>query len=286
MNLSDGVQNIPTISVIGCFKNSQNYLETFFIPMMNTFETYYSCTFTYFFIENNSSDNTSDILERFISTKTFKSKLFRFNVENDYVNKGKGITYDRIGSILKVRNMLMDKITPIDSKWSIIIDSGIYFKKDILLELFKINPKINDIGMVTPYTQQMFLKNVHLPATEENKLLNHYFDTYAFTDIHGQSHYPSCAFEKCKVCNNSKKTTNNLVKIDQETSIVDVSSCFGGFSLIDNEIFNEHNIRWDSVTYNEQTESICEHVLFCYLIRKLAKKRIVILQNVDSVFRI
>jgi hypothetical protein len=285
MDLSDGSKKIERISVIGCFKNNQKYLESFLFDMLNAFEKYYACEFVYYFIENNSKDNTYNALKDFISTKTFESKVFKFNVDEDYINTGKGITYDRIGSILKVRNMLMNNITPINSEWSIIVDSGIYFQKEILMEMFKVSPKSENIGLLSPYTQQMFLKGVHLPATEENKLLNHYFDTYAFTDMHGHSHYPSCAFKKCKVCNTPNRM-NDLTKIEESKHIVDVNSCFGGFVLIDNEILNDYNIRWDTITYNENMECLCEHVLFCYQIKNVAKKRIVLLQNVSNIFRI
>ena len=283
MNLSDGKNPVETISVIGCFKNSQRYLESFFFNMMNQCEEHYSCKFVYYFIENNSKDDTFSVLKEFVSTKTSDSKVFKFNVEEDYVNKGKGITYDRIGSILKVRNLLLDKISPINSTWSILIDSDIYFNKDILQRMFNIEPMNNNIGMMSPYTQQMFLKGVHLSKNEENKLLNHYFDTYAYTDTNGHSHYPKCAFMKCKVCNNSKTSSN---KIDESNHIVDVNSCFGGFVLIDNDLFNSYDIRWDTITYNQDTECLCEHVLFCYQIKRIAKKRIVVLQNLDNVFRI
>ena len=57
---------IKHISIISMFKNNEKYLTDFFIEMMNKFEEYYDVKFDYYIIENNSKDNTRDILKKFI----------------------------------------------------------------------------------------------------------------------------------------------------------------------------------------------------------------------------
>ena len=74
------------------------------------------------------------------------------------------------------------------------------------------------------------------------------------------------------------------IPINEE--VVDVSSGFSGFCLINTDIINNKLIRWETLSHEvKQDESVCEHFLFCNMLRKLTQKRIVILQNVDEIYR-
>jgi hypothetical protein len=306
MDIYDGEERVSSLSVLCLFKNAGTYLKKFFIPMTNDLEKYYNVEFVYYIIENNSTDDTRCLLNTFISTKSYKSKFMRFDVKTDYVNVGKGINYDRISSLSNIRNKLIDNIVPLPSKWSLVIDSNIYFKVDILSRMFSVLPRKNNIGMLAPFVQQLLIHGIHInyesskhtsnkivsheyeniPLTGE--LVNHYYDTFSFYDHNSRAHYPQCAFQKCLVCSPTRNKCDLYFKdnsVPDTIEVVDVASCFGGFVIIDNVIFNEHNIRWDTVSYNVLGESICEHVLLCFQIRKIAKKRIVLLQHIDDIYR-
>ena len=171
---------IKRISIISMFKNNEKYLTDFFIGMMNEFESYYDIKFDYYIIENNSKDDTRKILKSFMETKSEKSKLLLFNKHTDYKNIGTGKNHDRLVNLTNIRNKLVNSITPLDSEWSLFIDSNIYFKVEILKDMFSIIPKENNIGMIIPYTQQLFIPNVHKLNLTKPTLLNHFYDTFSF----------------------------------------------------------------------------------------------------------
>jgi hypothetical protein len=82
----------------------------------------------------------------------------------------------------------------------------------------------------------------------------------------------------------------DVVKYDREPipkeSMSDVASCFSGFALIHNDPLNDVRVVWTSVNYDmEKDEGICEHVMFCHMLRTLHDKRVVIAQNVDQLYR-
>ena len=281
--LYDGVKKVKSIDVIFMFKNDEEYLNKFFVDITKAFEDTYDVDFNYFCIDNNSSDNTRDILRVFFKTKSKKSKLILHHVQRDYKNIGNGKNYDRISNLSKLRNLLVDNITPLESDWCLFIDSNIFFKKEILDNMFKYQPCSENIGMMIPYTQQLFIPEIHKIKGDKPALLKHFYDTFSIFNTNGKSYWPYCPFEKCMICDHSKCK-------DRETfpsvPIHDINSGFGGFVLLETEILNNPLIRWDTLSHNvENDESICEHYLFSYMLKKLTKKRIVVLQEVDDIYR-
>lgn len=276
---------IKNISIISMFKNNEKYLTDFFIEMMNKFEAYYDVKFDYYIIENNSKDNTRNILKEFIKTKSKNSNLLLFNKEIDYKNIGTGKNHDRLFNLANIRNKLVNAITPLNSEWSLFIDSNIFFKVEILKDMFAILPKENNIGMIIPYTQQLFIPNIHkyLNLTKPS-LFNHFYDTFSFYDKNSKTFWPYCAFQKCNFC--KRETCKDRNSISTSENIVDIDSGFGGFSLIQTDIINNPDIRWKTLSHEvKNDESLCEHYLFCYTLKLLTKKRIVVLQNVDNIYR-
>lgn len=283
--LYDNGRKVSNISIICMFKNNENYLGEFFEKITTEMEEMYDTIFNYYIIENNSTDNTRNILRNFIKTKSDKSKLILFGVEKDYKNIGNGKNYDRLYNLSKIRNKLVNSITPLDSEWCLFIDSNIYFKKDILQKMF--NKSCETIGMMVPYTQQLFIPQIHKNMNlDKPTLYKHFYDTFSFFDENNKTFWPYCAFERCKYCNR-ETCTNNMNTVKKEKDVVDVGSCFGGFALIRTEIINNPIIRWDTMSYDtiEKEESTCEHFIFCYLLKKITDKRIVVLQNIDEIYR-
>lgn len=285
VTLYDNGKKVSHISIICMFRNNEDYIVKFFKNVTTEMEEMYDTLFNYYIIENNSTrDNTREILRDFIKTKSDKSKLLLFNLENDYRNIGDGKNFERLYNLAKIRNKLVDSIVPLDSQWCLFIDSNIYFKKEILQNMFI---KSSDtIGMMIPYTQQLFIPEIHgkYMKLEKPTLFGHFYDTFSFFDKNNKTFWPYCGFERCNYCN--RKHCNNRDVISKDEDIVDVGACFSGFALIRTEIINNKTIRWDTASHEVQKdESICEHFLFCYLLRKLTDKRIVMLQNVDDIFR-
>lgn len=283
--LYDGQRKIENISIISMFKNNESYLTSFFFNIVNEFEKTYDTEFVYYIIENNSKDNTRSLLKEFFKKKSTNSKLLLFNMKEDFKNIGNGKNYERLYNLANIRNKLINNITPLQSDWCLFIDSNIFFKKDILEDIFKCSPTDNNIGMMIPYTQQLFIPELHkIPNLDKPTLLSHYYDTFSFYDLNNKTFWPYCAFEKCKLC--KREDCKDRVSISSKESIVDIASGFSGFCLIQTDIINNRNIRWETLSHEVKAdESVCEHFLFCYMLRKLTNKRIVILQDVDDIYR-
>lgn len=280
-DLFDGKDKITDLSILCMFRNNQKYLENFFFKMVDELENMYNISFNYFIIENNSNDNTKQLLKDFFNKKSKKSKLLLFNLKNDYKNIGDGRNYDRLKNLAKIRNKLIDNITPLDSKWSLFIDSNIYFKPEILKELFDVKPAENNIGMLSPYTQQLLIPEIH--KVSQPAMVGHFYDTFSFYNTDNKTFWPYCAFKKCQIC---KRTDLYDRSVEEEKEITDVKCVFGGFCLIESEILNNPKIRWDTMSYDvKKAESVCEHYQFCDRLKLLTDKRIVVCQNIDKIYR-
>lgn len=288
IELYDKDKKVSSLSIICMFRNNEDYIKNFFVKITNEMEQMYDVHINYYIIENDSRDNTRKLLQDFMATKSSKSKLLLFNLENDFRNIGDGKNYERLYSLAKIRNKLVDNITPLDSDWCLFLDSNIYFRKEILSNMFA---KADDsIGMMVPYTQQLFIPEIHGKYMKMNiskpTLLKHFYDTFSFFDVNNKTFWPYCAFEKCAFCKNQRNDCNYRQIIPASDDVVDVGGCFGGLSLIRTNIINDSRIRWNTVSHEiKKDESLCEHFLFCFLLRTITNKRIVMLQNVDDIYR-
>jgi hypothetical protein len=295
ITLLDNDISIKSISILCLFRNSSTYLDYFF-KIMERFEDIYDIKFQYYFCENNSTDDTRAKLKQF--SKNRDCKLLLLELEKDYIQNELSINFDRINTLLTLRNKLKDTFAPFNTDYTLFIDSGIHFKENILQDMFKYNPTKNNIAMMIPYVVQIYPKKLIINKPEfanfkkqiessdaELINLNHYFDTYATIDNNSIFMYPLCPFKKCNLCAPMRKQFNyELIPEDQH--IAEVKSSFAGFAIIKTEIFNNINVRWDSICLNTNKHtSICEHILFCDRVKTVSGKKVVVLQAVQDIFR-
>lgn len=288
LKLFDGSISITHISILCMFKNNEEYLNTFFFKAMNLFEQTYDVQFDYFIHENNSKDSTKELLKKFIRTKSKCSQLVVYDLERDYKNVGNGKNYDRISNLGKIRNKLVEMSRPFQSEWNLFIDSNIFFEASILTEMFSCKPTESNIGMFSPYTQQLLIPGVHIdPANQKPVLRKHYYDTFSYFDTTSKTFWPYCPFEKCELCcEHIQSKTKYRKTVPKTKDVVDVNSAFGGFAIIHRDILNNEHVKWDTCSHDStKDESLCEHFLFCLLAKRLTGKRIVILQKVDTIHR-
>ena len=265
ININDGQEDIKSISIICLFRNNEEYLK-YFIEKMTNMEKMYNLTFFYYFLENNSKDNTRKILQDFIKNR--KGKLILYNLKKDYVDKN--LNFDRTNTLAKLRNLLKNNITPLKSKWSFMVDSKIYFNEPIIKEFFDMKPGTRNIGLMGPMTQEHIeVKIVKMlnPNFKTNKrddeymTFNHFYDTYALSRTDGKNYWPNCIFKSCDMC---KKWTKCKIDIIDDTIVdfIELGSTYGGFTLIDSNIYNDKNVKWETVSFSDKF-SLCEHILFC-----------------------
>jgi hypothetical protein len=283
--LFDGDVRIETIHVLGMYRDNEKYLE-FLFKMLETFELKYDVAFKYYFFENNSKDDTREKLQQFVKTRK-NSRLILCNVKKDYENIGDGRNLNRIASLAKLRNKFVDNCLPFPSnEWCLIVDSNIYFKQDILEQVFNTcSPSNDNIAMMCMYTQQLMIPAIHKTNTDKPILIKHFYDTYSFYDVNKRTFYPKCAFQKCEACSINDASNKNI-RVPSDQPVVDVTSAFGGFVFIKSDIMNNTKIRWDTVCYDMKTnQSLCEHVIFCDRLKTLTDQRIVVLQHIDTLYR-
>ena len=288
--LYDGITKIKTIHILGIYRQNEKYLA-FLLKRFTEWETYYNdISFQYYFLENSSTDNTRKLLNDFIKSRK-KSKLIIYKMKKDYTNTDDGRNYSRIHTLAKLRNMLVDQITPLPkNEWSLFIDSNLYFQDDILGQIFnEVQPTDQNIAMISVFSQQLLLPEIHSKMIKEPVLMNHYYDTYSLIDINRKSFFPKCPFEKCTICtkyHNDNEKIKDIPRISKENNVVEVSCCFGGFVLIKTDVYNNPKIRWDTVCFDlENDKSLCEHLLFCDRLKTITSQKIVLLQNVDKIYR-
>lgn len=274
MELYDGIRHVETIAILAIFKNCGEYLNSVLFPSFEKFEINYSVKFSYYFLENDSIDDTKPIISRFMEKRDgFLHTHFNgpFNRES---TTQYSLQFSRTSKMAYLWNILLDACRKhiVGIGWLLLIDGGIYFNEDILYRLFSKYPAKNNIGMLSPYSC-----DIALQADGRFLSLNHYYDTSALVYTDGINTLPFCRFEKCTSCFNSE-VRNTLSTISMVQYIVDVNSCFGGFLLVDNSYMTNINIKWDTIgLYNT---ALCEHILFCNSFRSITTKRICIAQDI------
>jgi len=290
LELHDGNKKVEKITIISLFRSCEKYL-TYLFKAVATLENTYSVEFEYFFLENDSTDDTRKMLEEWFDKEDKEGSLLLYKLKQDYKKSSHGMNHSRTTTIGDLRNKLTNNITPLDSDWCLMLDADIYFDPSVLAQLFATAPCKNNIGMVGAYAQQLFPASMmakELPVSvDKNKMISvyHYYDTYSFVDTKSRVHYPNCAFTKCRLCENYPQGVNR-VKVPEEEDVVEVNSCFGGFAIIETKILNDKRIRWGTVGYEPKMDlSLCEHVLFCDRLRTITGKKVVIVQSADKVFR-
>lgn len=268
------------------FRDNEDYLKGFYIPMMESLEKKYpSCKFVYHITENDSKDNTAVLLLNFIKNKDPRSKLYLDPpLTLEYVNMPSGKNFSRLRTLSEIRNSVVERSRPFEGDWSVFIDSNIIFTESIFEDLLKINPAKNDICMLCPYTQQLIIPEIHkIPTITKPTLLGHYYDTFALYNDKHQSYWPYCGFEKCAIC--KAVSYPNRTAIPKEP-VTDVTSVFSGFAMMQTSILNDTRIYWHTVNYDlSKDEGLCEHVMFCDKVRTITGKRIVMVQEADKIYR-
>jgi hypothetical protein len=249
----------------------------------------------YHVLENDSTDGTAALLADFLRGRP--GRLTSRSLALRYERRGNG--YDRIMPLARMRSFLADEAAataPLHpDEWTLLIDSEIYFPADILERMFAAaarDPRPDSLGLLTCYTQHLFtaeqVPKVGRPAPEMPglRLADHYYDTFALHDEAHRNHAPFCPFARCRYCAVGRPTPYPLPLVPVGQAIVDVASACGGFALLPTALFRDPRLRWTTYgTGVAQAAMLSEHVLFCDRLRTITGRRVVVLQDVDCVYR-
>jgi hypothetical protein len=168
-----------------------------------------------------------------------------------------GISLERGQHMSGIRNKLKAFHGKLNSDYTLLFDCDVVFFPDTLGKL--INVLRGETVMVSPFC-------ISGDFYSYEKVL-HYYDTLALTTLEGLSYRETgntCIFKHCSRCIKYRKDNN--ITIDQ-TQLLDsdkpihVNSCFGSFSLIKTDVYNQ--VFWGN--------TVCEHISFCEQVRNYGK---------------
>lgn len=287
---------IDSLAVVALFRDNADYLPHAF----SRFEAWERAGLRvrYYFLENDSTDATAARLAEFMQGRP--GQLESRSLATRYVRSRGGENHDRIMPLARMRTFMLDRFAadppPSHGEWALLLDSQIFFPDDILDRMMAArarDPLPASIGMLTCYTQQLF-RSGHAPGIlapcpmlPEWSIADHYFDTFAFQDAHHRHFHPHCGFARCRRCRAATPSGAALPLIPPDRPIVDVAAAFGGLALVPSRFLRDPRIRW--TTYGSGFDDgrvLSEHVVFCDRLRTITGTRVVVLQDVDCVYRL
>ena len=115
------------ITIISIFRDSEPYINNC-LNKLDSLEKKTNANFEYFFYENDSKDNTKDILKKWMSNK--KGKLISENINTPKF--GSIVNKERFNLLAQFRNKLLRAGKPFDSDYSLILDSDVMFPDSII----------------------------------------------------------------------------------------------------------------------------------------------------------
>ena len=273
MTINDGQNTVKLISVVCLVRDNEGYLN-YALDKFKEMETYYAkhdLAFEYFFFENDSRDKSRELLQTFLNEPNRSGKMFNATLP-DY--RDRGVNFDRIQRIAMLRNILVAKLRPLKSDWTLLMDTDIYFSVNSIEKLMAHKPKQNRLAMICPYTSEFVFG-------EDKSIMSagHYYDTFAFVDAANHNFWPHCNFQKCRKC----PAVPNIPKMTPSEVLVRVRSAYGGFALIQTEVINNQLVQWKTLDLFRKF-SVCEHIAFCDSVRATSGLDIAVAQDVDEVY--
>ena len=232
------------IAVIALWRDSSQYLTASLRQLEKQEETLLSkYRFFYSFYENDSVDNTPQLLNKWINTHY---GVFLSEKRND--PKWKSVPSIRRTKLMaEYRNLAFKGLNKINFDYLFVLDTDIILEDKLISKMINILDLNPAIGMITPNTIQ------NVPDAYHNESNCSYYDSWALKDIEGNNglSYSSNPFLLCE----DRDLWSSGLRVN-------VNSAFGGAALIRGNLFHKSNIRWSG-------ENGCEHWNFCEQIRDL-----------------
>jgi len=225
-----------TLAVLALWRNSESYIHRT-LEILNELSKEYSTEF--FFYENDSTDNTRQILSNWISDR---EGIFMY--EDIKAPKfGSVSSIDRFILMSYYRNKLKQLATKTTKKISLLIDSDVIFNNKDVNELYN-GLFINNAAMCVANTRQP-----QIPDLVTHKQ-DGFYDVIAIRDKFGNA---GIFFSDCPL----------VIEEDRQDWInnrpIRIMSGFSGLSTIKTDVL--HRCNWS-------TNNHVEHINFCYEVAK------------------
>lgn len=223
------------LTVISLFRDSSPYIAST-LDRLDVLNTKYECDF--YFYENDSTDNTKELLSAWMVNKNGKFKTETLNAPSF----GHVAQKERMERMSYYRNTVLEMAKPMESEYTLLLDSDVEFDTDII-DKYMAYMKDN-VVMTTPFIKQ----NIKCFMCKCGK--RSYYDSYALRDT--------------KDSMGMTVNCNPFYELEDRTNWdnkkpVKVHSAFGGAALIKTEVLNK--VKWS-------TNGGCEHWNFCKEVRE------------------
>ena len=226
------------ISVFSLFRNSESTLSDS-LHRFSSLLDINNAEFEFFFYENDSTDNTREILTTWC--KDTKSKLFYEDLGSP--SFGSVTNLDRLILLSYYRNKLKRLSGQLDSDYCLLVDSDIVYNNANIQML--IDEISNGWSMVTPNVRQYEIPDLMLGETQDS-----FYDVFATRDNY---------FNQCLFFTDCPFILEKDRKLWKENKPIEVGSAFGGVALVDSKAYNSS---WWSTTQHS------EHINFCRDMRR------------------
>lgn len=230
---------VTKISVFCIFRNSEAHLARLF-KQLEDLESLAGFEFSFFFYENDSTDNTAVLLGEWLDKRNGGFLSEKLNVPSF----GSVVNPERMKLLCECRNKCKELSGTNDSKYSLLIDSDILFNIENFLTQIQALETLDDAVMVTPNVRQ------EIPDYTFELTQDSYYDVYPFRDRHGNT---GMYFTDCP---SYKKQDQFDWKLGKP---IEAMAAFGGFAVVRSEVFNI--VSWSA-------DINCDHVNLCFDISK------------------
>ena len=194
-------------------------------------------SFIYSFYENDSKDDTAEILANWL-----EGKLGFLNSEaRGDPNWGSIAFRRRTQYMAHYRNVALEALADYDYRFLFVIDTDIIYEHNFLKKLIHKLESNPHVGIITPNTIQF------IPDQFGYNCKYSYFDSWALIDKHGNQ---GISFSK-----NPFILNKDRISWDNDLSVY-VNSAFGGAALMRGDLIRKNNLKWNG-------DAGCEHWRFC-----------------------
>lgn len=225
------------LAVLGLWRDSENYINSTLKALSDLKEI---CDPEFYFYENDSIDNTYQILSDWMFNKT--GQLISENIKAPKFGSVPNI--ERLILLSYYRNKVKTLLTNYDNIYVLLIDTDIKFNNSHLLDLINNMEKTNAV-MVSSNTRQNQIPDLMFSKTSDS-----FYDVFAMRDRY---HNNGLYFTDCPFVLQSDRL------LWQELSPVKTQSSFGGFALVKTHALKQSN--WSTCLHSE-------HINFCSDIAK------------------
>lgn len=236
------------ISVLSLWRNSQKHIHRTLAQLESLEKKHSDIDFSYYFYENDSTDNTVRILNEWLEKKDGHLISHKLNAPS-FASEGSPY---RMAWMASYRNTLLKSVRPLDSEYTLVFDSDIIFEDDLLENFLNYRESSSDWVLLSANTRQ----NLPCIYDDEVKKDDSYYDVSCLIDSRGI--YVATWWD-CPLYNSEDRE-----KWYSEESI-QVKSAFGSCSLIKTSTLNNPDVQWDSV------DGSVEHVGLCFSLQKYGK---------------